>query len=228
MTNLLMRFRLWLVLLCTFTLLACASGPRQVFHSFQFDGKYDGSPNQEGKYEGWGKEIDLLEYNYGGQSRMLRDKLNNPDFPGLHKNMTALPSQLSGVSGFMPIGEFLYVKWRIKATDEVLEDRVDLRERLPRNMTNHTLTFVPDGQQLHVFVVTPFPRNPKDEKYIVPKYPHINFYKPTHLTRLSASDMTYEIYPMLEPYPIPAHLTSEQVEKCLRGEFLCSVDKSKK
>lgn len=223
----LMRLRLWWVLLCTFTLLACASGPKQVFHSFHIDGRYDGKPNAEGRYEGWGKEIDLLAYSYGDQYRMVRNSVDEPRSP-IYKGLTALPFGPSGVSGPMPVGEFLYVKWRIKATGAVFEDRVDLRERLPKNMTNHTLTFVPDKQQLHVFVVTPFPRNPNDEKYTVPKYPYVNFYKPTHLTRLSTSDMTYEIYPVLEPYPAPTHLTSEQVEKCLRGEFLCSVDKPKK
>jgi hypothetical protein len=48
----------------------------------------------------------------------------------------------------MPIGEFLYVKWRIKATGEVLEDRVDLHPVLPWNMGHHTVTFVIEGRQL--------------------------------------------------------------------------------
>jgi hypothetical protein len=127
----------------------------------------------------------------------------------------------------MPVGEFLYVKWRIKATGEIFEDRVDLRERLPKNMTNHTLTFSIDEKQLHVFVATPFPRNPKDEKHIVPNYPKVNFYKPTHLTWLSAYGMTYEIYPALEPYPEPTHLTSEQIAQCLRLEIACAANKPK-
>ncbi|WP_310628042.1 hypothetical protein [Limnohabitans sp.] len=219
MNTLLKRLRFVVALFFTVALVACASGPKQVFHSFQFDGKSDVNK--------WDEKIDLLAYSYGDKYLKLSDSLDNPNYPGVHKGKTALPSR-SSVSGPMPIGEFLYVKWRIKATGEVLEDRVDLRERLPKNMTNHDLTFSIDQKQLHVYVVTPFPRNPKDEKEIVPKYPHINFYKPTHLTWLSASGMTYEIYPALEPYPNPTHLTPKQVEKCLRGEFLCAVDKPKK
>lgn len=225
MNTLLKKWRFVVALFFAIALVACASGPKQVFHSFQFDGRYDGRPNAEGKYEGWNKEIDLLEYNYGGQSRMLRDKLNNPDFPGIHKNMTALPSQLSGVSGPMPVGEFLYVKWRIKATGEIFEDRVDLRERLPKNMTNHTLTFVPDGQQLHVYIETPFPRKltrtDSSRPWVVAE-------KPTHLPSSSKRYWVYEIYPVLEAYPNPTNLTPEQIEKCLKLEFLCAVDKPKK
>ncbi len=227
MNTLLKKLRFVAALFFTVALVACASGPTQVFHSFQFDGKHDGPSNAEGKYEGWNKEIDLLAYSYGDQYSMVRNSVDEPRSP-VYKGLTALPSGPGGVSGLMPIGEFLYVKWRIKATGEVFEDRVDLRERLPKNMTNHTVTFVPDGRQLHVYVETPFPRNPNDEKHFVPKYPNVNFYKRTHLTSLSAHGMTYEIYPTLEAYPNPTHLTANQMERCLRGEFLCAVDKSKK
>ncbi len=219
MNTLLKTLRFVVALLLAVALVACASGPKQVFHSFQIDGKYDGHPNAEGKYEGWNKEIDLLEYNYGDESRMLRDKLNNPDFPGLHRGMTALPSQLSGVSGSMPIGEFLYVKWRIKATGEVFEDRVDLRERLPKNMTNHTLTFVPDGRQLHVYTVTPFPRKLTRTD---PSRPWVVAEKPTHLALDSQRYWVYEIYPLLEQYPTPTNLTSEQIARCLKGDIACA------
>ena len=220
MNTLLKKLRFVVALFFTVALVACASGPKQVFHSFEFDGLRDSNK--------WIEAIDLLEYSYGDQYAMVRNSLEKPRYgTSLYQGKASLPSG-SGVSGPMPIGEFLYVKWRIKATGEVLEDRVDLRERLPKNMTYHKLTFSIDEKQLHVFVVTPFPRNPKDEKDIIPKYSHVNFYKPTHLTWLSSFGMTYEIYPVLEPYPTPTHLTPEQVEKCLRLEFLCAVDKPKK
>ena len=213
MKNLIAKARIGLVLLGTFALLSCASGPKQVFHSFEINGKYDGRPNAEGKYEGWGKDIDLLEYSYGDQYSMVRDSLEHPDTPSRHAGKTSLPVGPHGVAGPMPVGEFLYVKWRIKDTGEVFEDRVDLRDRLPRNMMHHTLTFVPDGVQLRVFVETPTPI-PKTD---VPNYKKTR----THLTAHSAYYKTYEIYPTLEPYP-------EQLERCLRGEYLCGVDKSKK
>lgn len=81
----------------------------------------------------------------------------------------------------MSIGEFLYVKWRIKETGEVLEDRVDLRPLLPWNMGNHKITFVIDGRQLYVYLVTNQPKPYKSP--------------PILKTYLSKSTVTYEIYP---------------------------------
>jgi hypothetical protein len=222
MNMLLKRSRFLVALLLAVVLIACASGPKQVFHSFQFDGQHDGLFAKDDKYEGWNKELDLLEYNYGGQSRMLRDKLNNTDFPGLHQGMDSLPSQLGGVSGYMPLGEFLYVKWRIKSTGEIFEERVDLRDRLPPNMLNHTLTFVPNQGQLHIYVITPFPRK---LTRIDPSRPWMVAEKPTHLSSSSQRYWTYEIYPTLEPYPTPRNLTPEQITKCLRLEIGCAADK---
>jgi hypothetical protein len=110
--------RAWVGLLALFLaglLAACATGPRLVPHAFSFDGRKDG----------WHETVDLLAYSYGDQYHMVRNSLESPRsqvFPG----RTALPSG-TGVNGPMPVGEFLYVKWRIKATGEVFEDRVDLR-----------------------------------------------------------------------------------------------------
>jgi len=213
MKNWIAKARIWLVLLCTFALLACASGPKQVFHSFSFDGRSDK----------WAEKVDLLEYSYGDGYHKVRDSLVNPNYPGIYKGKTALPPR-SSVNGSMPLGEFLYVKWRIKETGEVLEDRVDLRERLPKNMAHHTLTFSIDERQLHVFVVTPLPRK---RTRIDPARPWMVAEKPTHLTWLSESDWTYEIYPVQESYP-KSDLSPEQIKRCLRGEDLCATENPKK
>jgi hypothetical protein len=128
----------WLTLVgLFFVLTGCASGQgaKLVNHSFNFDGWYDG----------WQGTVELLEYAYGDQYSMVRNKASDGRSAGVQ----------SGVSGPMPVGEFLFVKWRIKTTGEVLEQRVDLRERLPKDMTNHELTFLVDGRQLFVYVVTP-------------------------------------------------------------------------
>ena len=146
---------------------ACAAPsdqPKLVFHSFSFDGKRTGDK--------WGASIDLLEYSYGDQYRMVRDRVEPP--------RERLGPQ-SGVSGPMPVGEFLYVKWRIKATGEVCEDRVDLRPLLPADMTNHDLTFVLEGTQLYVYLVTPTPKHPTAP--------------PLLKTSESMFRVTYEIYP---------------------------------
>jgi hypothetical protein len=57
--------------------------------------------------------------------------------------------------GTMPIGDFLYVKWRDKATDAIHEDRVDLRKRLPspKEMHDTTIYFLIDENQLYVYLI---------------------------------------------------------------------------
>jgi len=165
MKNFIQRLRMLLLALslaALFTLPACAAGPELVAHGFSFDGRNDK----------WVSQIDLLEYNYGDQYRMTREQVR-PD-------KQSLPYQ-SSVNGSMPVGEFLYVKWRIKETGEVLEDRVDLRKRLAPNMFEHKVTFVIDGKQLYVYLITPKAKRVEDP--------------PPLKTFLSRYTVTYEIYP---------------------------------
>ncbi|MDM0105286.1 hypothetical protein QTH97_10110 [Variovorax sp. J22R24] len=142
---------------------ACAIEPKQAFHRFSFDGKSDK----------WGKEIDLLEYSYGDQYHMVRDRVP------LDKDRLG---PQSSVNGLMPVGEFLYVKWRIKSTGEVIEDRVDLRNLLPARMDDHGVLFVIDGSQLYVYLVTPKAKGQYD--------------LPILKTTESRYLVTYEIYPV--------------------------------
>jgi len=143
-------------------LTACATGPRMANHAFSFDGYSDN----------WSTQVDLLEYSYGDQYRMVRDKVK-PQKERIN------PAAL--VSGTIPVGEFLYVKWRIKATGEMREDRVDLRPLLPRNMDNTGLTFVIDDKQLYVYLVTDKPRDHREPQPLK--------------TFLAKYTITYEIYP---------------------------------
>jgi hypothetical protein len=143
-------------------LAGCATGPQMADHAFGFDGYADK----------WSNQADLLEYSYGDQYRMVRDKVEPP--------RERLKPQ-AGVSGSMPVGEFLYVKWRIKATGEVREDRVDLRPILPRDINDDELTFVIDGKQLYIYLAT--------------KEPYKSTWPPPLKTFLSATHATYEIYP---------------------------------
>ena len=59
-------------------------------------------------------------------------------------------------AGMMPRGEHLYVKWRIKGTGEVLEDRVDLTKRLPADINDYEIHFAVYGKQLYVYAFPPF------------------------------------------------------------------------
>jgi hypothetical protein len=61
--------------------------------------------------------------------------------------------QGGGVTGTMPVGDFLYVKWQILKTGEVCEDRVDLKSRLPSDMDQKIIHFTIKGQQLNVYVI---------------------------------------------------------------------------
>lgn len=153
-------------------LAACATGQREVWQKFEFNGRSDG----------WAESIDLLEYEYGNGYRMVKDSVSNPR--GLvYKGGISLPPQ-TGINGPMPVGEFLFVRWRVKATGKVYEERVDLRQRLPADMKDHGLTFVIDGPQLYVYVITPRPKP---------------YYGAPPITRTwhSATRYTTEIFPQL-------------------------------
>ncbi|MFG6415536.1 hypothetical protein ACG02S_16700 [Roseateles sp. DC23W] len=155
-----LRNSIWILLISVVA--GCASSPSQVAQGFSCDMWYDG----------WGEKVALLEYSYGDE------------IPSLHKksqNETGL-----GCAGLvwspMPTASFLYVKWRIRSTNEIVEERVDLRGRLPYNMKDHEVTFVLDGRQLYVYLVTP--------KKITTNLPQA----PLRTWR-SRHQVTYEIYP---------------------------------
>ena len=129
------------LLILVFALGACASGPQLVNHSFGFDVLAD-SP-----------DVVLLDYRYGTSRH-----------PGAKPREWALRSgaieQHSSVSGEMILGETLYIKWRIKSSGEVLEDTVDLKSRLPRDIEGHRLYFVVERRQLNVYLISPRLRPP--------------------------------------------------------------------
>lgn len=155
--------KLLLATVLIFALSSCAASPLQPWHSFSINGWFDG----------WAAKINLLEYKYGNQHKMT------------HRVVTAGAATLGysvGVSGRMPVGDFIYVKWQIKETGEIIEDTVDLRTRLPKNMEGYRLTFTIEGRQLSLFLVTPIPKRSGDP--------------PLLPTTESRYHLTYEIYPM--------------------------------
>ena len=158
-------WRIWLAVSLLVVMAGCATGPKLVSHSFNYDGFYDK----------WADKVDLLAYSYGDQYTKLRDKAAPGSTLGAQNN----------VNGPIPVGEFLYVQWRLKATGEVLEQRVELRDRLPRDMPNHGLPFLLDERQLYVYVTTPVAQQPWGKTA-------------THRTWHSKYNVTYEIFPTLE------------------------------
>jgi len=140
----------------------CANSPRLVTQGFSCEMWNDG----------WGDKVSLLEYSYGDAMPAVRQKSN--DGAGL--------GCVGLVWAPMPTASFLYVKWRIKSTNEIVEKRIDLRGRLPFDMKGQEVTFLIDGQELYVYVVTPI----KITKNL-PKAP-LRAWK-------SRYQVTYEIYP---------------------------------
>jgi hypothetical protein len=120
-------------------LTACAGGSiaqnELVFSSLTFDVLKD-SPNAE-----------LIDYRYGTSQAPV---VANPQV--LRDRGTS--SQRSGTSGYMRLGDELYVKWRLKDTGKIYEDTVDLKSRLPKNFKNQTIYFIIDEQQLYVYLIS--------------------------------------------------------------------------
>jgi hypothetical protein len=165
-------WRQWLALTLLVVMAGCATGPKVVSHGFNFNGLNDR----------WAESVDLLAYAYGDGYDKVRDDLEKPRSP-LFAGKPSLPKGES-IYGPIPVGSYLYVKWRLKASGEVLEQRVDLRDRLPQDMSGHELTFVIEGRQLYVYVVTPRRKKSADESPILK-------------TWRSEFAHAYEIFPVL-------------------------------
>jgi len=119
-----------------------------VNHSFEFNAKWE-SP-----------EIEILNYCYG-LSDSRRNCQGTLDSHGVGVNDETLKSgvipQQTSITGNLFRGDFLYVKWRIKDTGEILEDTVDLRDCLPRDIKDHRIHFMVKRNQLYVYLVSPKP-----------------------------------------------------------------------
>jgi hypothetical protein len=89
----------------------------------------------------------LLAYRYG------ESDLPVSWTPG--PNEKSRTPQRTGVYGPMRQGDSLYVKWRLKASGKTYEDTVDLRHRLPRDITKHEIYFMIKGLQLYVYLIPP-------------------------------------------------------------------------
>ncbi len=135
----------WLVSL----LAACAAGPGLVDHSFGFDANSD-SP-----------DVEVLDFSYGESTA---PGIRMPDWVKRDVGFSAGTS----TSGAMPVGSRLYVKWRVRSSGEVLEETVDLRDRLPLDMLRHKVYFVVQQRRIHVYLVSP-ERRPSGHPVVGPE-----------------------------------------------------------
>lgn len=131
-----------------FGLASCATGgimDKDIYqtHSFSFDVRQD-SP-----------DVEVLDYQY-----------SNSRHNGIRANSEVvnmgLPFNDQGIYGPLLRGDFLYVKWRVKKPGTLLpeylgtyEDRVDLKSRLPADITGLRIHFVIRGSQLYVYLIWP-------------------------------------------------------------------------
>ena len=134
-------FRWLLIFLSQIALAACTTGQPAYFHSFSFSARSDAPSYNH-------PEVEIIDYAYGDshQSFTRPSKEDREMSPFFYDG---------NVTGMMPRGEYLYVKWRVKATGEVYEDKVDLTHRLPADMTNYGLHFAIYGSQLYVYLFPP-------------------------------------------------------------------------
>lgn len=120
-------------------LTSCAvTRPPVVDHAFGFNAIRD-SP-----------DIEILDYRYGSRE---------PD-SARYREGDHVP-QRGGIRGPFRRGNSLYVKWRIKSTGEIHENVVNLKSRLPTDITQQEIYFVIKGAQLYVYLISP-ERRPAD------------------------------------------------------------------
>ena len=134
-----------------YLLSACASSEEIVDHSFAFDALND-SPG-----------VQVLDYRYGSSKL---PGAANPYY--LRKEGRSV--QRTNTTGPMRRGDSLYVKWRTLNDNKVYEETVDLRRRLPRDITDSKVYFLIRSSQLYVYLVLPRPRPPNVLPNGPPKY----------------------------------------------------------
>lgn len=117
------------------TLTACSEEKRFAFHGLTYNQAVD-MP-----------QVEILDCLYGdGLGAHTRQEVEAGK---------ARRGECGNMFGDMPIGDFLYVKWRDKATGKEYEDRVDLRKRLPspKKMHGTRISFLIDDNQLYVYLI---------------------------------------------------------------------------
>ena len=175
------------VLILVISITACAQGSgtpqytnkwgqQVVFHSFEFDARRDS------------KDIEVLDFKYATATHIM-----DRDSPDHRYN--GVGAQYTGVTGVMPVGETLYVKWKIKSTGEVIEKSIDLKPILPASMKDKKLFFILEKQNIFVYTIS---HQPVRENFTPQEWQEID--KSLYGTRLSRRELNatrsmVQIYP---------------------------------
>ncbi len=135
----------WVVIICLQCLMmGCAVGQKIVFHEIRFD-------------SGESVDVDILDWQYGTNTVENGGQQQSGTRARASQVAAGKPFNSGGTSGNMPVGDFIYVKWRIKKTGEIREDKADLTKLLPRDMTFYTLHFMVKNTQLCIYLIPPAP-----------------------------------------------------------------------
>lgn len=136
-------------------------------HSFSFDVRQD-MP-----------DIEVLDYQYSNSRH--NGIRATPEVVNM-----GIPINGQGIYGNLLRGDFLYVKWRVKKPSTLLpeyigtyEDRVDLRSRLPADITNLRIHFVIRGPQLYIYLIWPYDEKheyPSNEKSLFDRVKYMQIY----------------------------------------------------
>jgi hypothetical protein len=95
----------------------------------------------------------VLDYRYGTSSHWIGHTQDE------FKDGRVFWWESSGAQ-FSRSPEFLYVKWRNLTTKEVFQENVDLRNRLPSDLSNKVVSFLIKKDRLYVYVISWDPRPP--------------------------------------------------------------------
>ncbi|MDH4482721.1 MAG: hypothetical protein QE279_08430 [Rhodoferax sp.] len=175
------------VLILVISITACAQGSgtpqyltkwgqQVVFHSFEFDAQRDS------------KDIEVLDYMYKTANENI---VGNP-WTDLRDGTTR---QSRGDTGVMPVGETLYVKWKIKSTGEVIEKSIDLKPILPASMKDKKLFFILEKQNIFIYTSS---HQPVRENFTPQEWQEID--KSLYGTRLSRRELN-ATRSMIQIYP---------------------------
>jgi hypothetical protein len=135
------------------SLLALSGCATQVWYGFDWDAYADQ----------WISEVTLLDLKYH-DGRGHNWKGNPYNVPNWKVRMQ------SGATGTYPLGDSLWVKYRINATGQVKEETADLRGKYPSDLHGGTVRFMLKNGYLAVYTYVS-PRDVRSPQAAVPPFP---------------------------------------------------------
>jgi hypothetical protein len=131
--------RALLLMTLVICLSACATGGPVYSQGFRFEAN---------------TTAQILDYAYGNNGAPLMLGTSNADHELMKEGRTHSVTPVN-MDGYFGRREYLYVKWRDNASGQVFEEKVDLRDKIPRAPENYSLNFEVWGKNLWVYLFPP-------------------------------------------------------------------------